>query len=263
MPLPPAITAPFDTVAMALNFARVRSNDAAQSLAGNLLASTQPYLYTIVNSAWRKLQMRLMNNGVENFPNEIVMYNFPAVASVNPATQVYIDYAGSFDGQNLWPPGTYPALPQDMYNPVWVQERQAGASAGFCKMWPRPNGLPTRMQYQSLVDWEWRNSTLYFVGATIPRDIRLRYNRFYTDLAQVTGDLTPMPVMRCGSAMGWYIAAEFSNPRGGEQAADLEAHGDMETDQLENATARRLQQSAYQRRGYGGGWAARRGGRSY
>ena len=56
MPLPPILTAPYDTIESVLNLARVRINDAIASIQGDILKDNQPFTLEMANAGWRTLQ---------------------------------------------------------------------------------------------------------------------------------------------------------------------------------------------------------------
>ena len=136
--LPPST--PYDPVETVLNFARTIANDCALSISGNLLADTQPYIYPMLNLAWRKLQDRLGNNAVEDFPEEIILTGITPVPSTvtDPAIQCYINFQGYFDGINL---NTSPVLPQDLEEPLKIYERPSGQNAQFSPMFSAEGGI--------------------------------------------------------------------------------------------------------------------------
>src|SRR5262249_15607383 len=154
---------------------RSLGNDAIQSLAGELLANTQPYVIPFVNSAYRHLQRRLINNGVlAPITVDTQLFNITAIpqAVVDPATQVLIGYNGYFDGLSTH---ANPVLPSDLLVPLRLFERQHNTTQIYIPMFSTVDGLPTRPQGIRLQDWEWRTDQIRMVGATMNNDIRLIY----------------------------------------------------------------------------------------
>ena len=72
MPIPPPTTViPYDTIDVAMNFARVALNDCPLNLSGNILTDQQPYAQTTANLAWRMFQDDLDEAGEPSFPENI------------------------------------------------------------------------------------------------------------------------------------------------------------------------------------------------
>src|ERR1035438_326321 len=117
MPILGPVTPPYDPVDTVLNFARVIANDCQITLEGNLLADTQPYVFPMLNLAWRKLQDRLGNNAIESFPNEVILGSIAVINTAvqqDPSSQVYISFENYFDGVN------------NSAGPVRSEERRVG-----------------------------------------------------------------------------------------------------------------------------------------
>lgn len=239
--IPPSVTAPYNSAQYALNLARVIVNDAGISLAGNLLADSQPYTLTYVNEAWWTLQEKLAINGVETQISETVLNNLTAVTDLDPATQAYIDYQHYFDGETTL---DTPVLPQDLILPIRLWERQYGTEQEFIPMNPAQDGLPSRVKSIYLGEWEWRNNKIRLVGATQASDIRIRYQSYLADIAAVAN---PLPIMRCTLALANYIAASFAMSRGSEQASALFAKGDVAVLRMVSLTTRAKQRGQHRR----------------
>ena len=222
MPVFPPITAqPYDTVYNVLNSARVRLNDrivSQQTVGGKLLENNQAFTLQLVNTAWRKLQEFLANLGFAQLRQEGIITGLPVVSSVDPASQVRIDWFGYFDGQNLFPA---PMLPPDLMVPLQVWERQSGVNAAFVPMEPILDGMPTWNKQSRNGIWEWRADGLYMPGALIVTDLRIRYNRYlpdFSDTAAVQWFQQSVPITRCLDALSYFICAEVAEAR--EDLAD-------------------------------------------
>jgi hypothetical protein len=159
-----------------------------------------------------------------------VSYSLPVVANIDPATQVYLGQAAYFDGTSYW---TYPnvnLLPQDLIVPLHVKERLGGTIQLFNEVFPCDNGLPLGPKTTYLRYWEWRSAgpgngnAIFMPGATVPRDLYIRYASFLPDavnnspLSSTPWNQQPIPMLRCSDIVADYVAAEFANSRGSEQA---------------------------------------------
>jgi hypothetical protein len=247
MPLvEPPLRSPYPTLDHVLRLARVYTNDAAQTLDGNLLALTQPYTLEYVNSAWHKLQDELAEAGAPRLEREVILPQVPIASALDPAVQVSVSYTGSNDGALLW---SSPILPQDLMEPMRLHERQAGMIGNFIPMKPAADGLPRVVQGQRLRWWDWKDDSLYFTGATQLNDLLLRY---YAYLPEIPNDpKAQLGILRCQRAMGFYIAGEFAAARGSTAAADLMSKGDDAVQKMTIRIARVKQRLSRRRKPYG------------
>lgn len=221
--LPPGALAPYDSVNTVLNTARVRLNDAIQSIGGDVLTNNQPFTQVIVNTAWRRLQEFLANLGFTRSKSETILTGLPVVASSDPASQVSLSWTNYNDGVNEW---TSPVLPQDLILPLKLWERQSGTNARFLPMGVALDGLPTDPKGGRNLLWEWRNDTIFMPGSQLVMDLRLRYAAYLPDFITTGGVLwynQPVPVMRSLDAFSNYICAEMANARGDMDGATFEA----------------------------------------
>jgi hypothetical protein len=212
-----------------MDMARMLINDCPLGLSGNLLADTQPYAQQTYNMAWRRFQSDLAQSGDPAQTEEVLLLSFPVVANNDPATLVYVGQADYFDGQNYWVPPDVSLLPQDLIMPLHLKERMGGTTQPLIEMWPCDNGIPMGPKNAYLHWWEWRSAgpgngnAIFMPGATVVRDIWLRYASFLPDAVPTTDPaLTwyqqPIPMLRCADALAFYIAAQFAYSRGSEQA---------------------------------------------
>lgn len=239
--------APYDTAEYVLNLARAITNDAAQSIAGSILADTQPYTIVMLNSCFRDLQRELVNRGVELFVKESIIVGLGAATTNDPSVQIYLSYTGYFDGTNL---NASPVLPQDMIAPIRLWERQTGMSTSpFYPMRPTNDGLPTIAQTGRFAWWEWKNDTVYFVGATQSNDVRVRYWSFLQDLVDAT---SIVPIFDAANCLAHKLAKEFGSARGSPLAQYMAAEEQRYLQQIVARTARKKQRGQHRRRPYGG-----------
>lgn len=179
-------TAPYDPLEAVLQSARVRLNDAIQSINGDILTDLAAFTPQAVNNAWRRLQEYLADRGFAALNREIILSNVPAWTTTDPGVFVWFNWASYFDGTN---PQSAPVLPQDMISPLDLFERVHGSNGIFLPMDQCFNGLPTanpaagaqgvRANLNRL--WEWRQETIYMPGANSNTDIRMRYAGYIAD----------------------------------------------------------------------------------
>jgi hypothetical protein len=117
-------------------------------------------------------------------------------------------------------------------------------------MHPVSDGLPSCDHSSYNRWWDYHDDKIFFVGAILPVDLRMQYQKFFADLVPTAGGFaaTPVPIMRCGEALGYYTAAAFVDPRGGVMAQTFEAKGDEATDPLTNRQAKLQQRENTRRR---------------
>lgn len=218
---------------------------------GDIFADSQAYVLPTINLAWRKLQKKLDYASHPRMQNEVDILSIPVAGSSDPATQQFISWTGFNDGVTQF---NAPSLPQDFLSPLRVYERQsvpAGVSntTPFRPMRPANDGLPSIVKGSYNVLWDWREDAIYFIGAIVNLDLRVRYQAFLPDIVVASGGFgaTIIPIMRSAEALAYYTAAEFVNPRGGVMGMTWETKGDMATDALTNRQAK-LQQRVNTRR---------------
>ncbi len=218
-------TPPYDTVFAVMLAAKGRLNDFINTLyptGGQILKNTQDFSHAMVDSAWRKLQEKLADLKYSGIEQESNFIGVPQAATIDPLVQVYLGYAGYFDG-NVLNAGF--ALPQTLIRPYTLWERQSGTGAAMTDMDEIKNGLPSIPKATWNRQWEWRDDVLYMPGATVSTDIRMRFAQYFADFA----DNSPLanqpwyaqvvPIMRCMDSFADYICREFEIARGNPDAA--------------------------------------------
>lgn len=246
-------TKPYPTVGDVLQLARVIVNDAfgPNGVDGDLLSSSQPYTPVLLKSAWEQLQDELADAGVDSLVKEIIIPNFPAVYTTDPAVTVYIDWDGSWDGQTIYPVGDgNPALPYDLVITKSVWERPHGSGTSFTEVVPWDGGLPGGFQSERLRWYEWRNDKLWFKGATQAIDLKVSYLAYLPDL-EYDNNAYEVPIMRSLRAMSYIVASEYARPRGAAVADNLYAMAEAEIAKIANRTARRKAVITYRRKPFG------------
>lgn len=225
----------YDTLTTVLNMVRGRINDelaTLQPVGGKLLKNTQVFSQQTVNSAWRKFQDILAERGYDRLIGEVVIHEFPIVASYDPASQVWLDETGCFDGVTMY---DTPALPADFAHPLKMWERWSNQNAEFAEppMEKILDGIPSVQKTTNFRFWEWRRDRIYMTGSQILEDLRIRYVTYFDDFLDIAADpgpnqvvgpwfVQPVPVMRCAESFSWYICAELVAARGGNSTAFIE-----------------------------------------
>src|SRR5271157_4052136 len=138
-----------------------------------------PFVQPMLNASIREVYRELRNIGAPTLIKDNVIVsgltpvNGPnGLGQADPAVQVYLGFAGYFDGSTI---NNNLVLPGDVLFMEEVGERQTGTNNPFRKMEQSQDGLPSRPQYPTLSQWEWRNDNIWMVGSTQTNDVRLRY----------------------------------------------------------------------------------------
>ena len=245
MPIPVIGQGGIDSAEFILNLARSLVNDAAQTLAGNLLSDSRPYTFPELNAAYRQLQTDMMNGGWEGMQVEATATQFPPVYITDPDVRCYINFQGSNDGWNTF---ANPYLPANLYIPLRLQERPSGTVQNFREMLPVNDGLPSRPQSGTLQQWEWSGGAIYFRGSNQLTDIRIRYLQFFQDLTDGT---SPVLIPRCDRALGYLMAKIYGAQRGSPLWQAMAGEYQEHLASLLIPTARKRQRGSHRRRPYG------------
>lgn len=226
--------APYDTLEMVVNTARVRLNDAIVSINGEILTDLASFTPTVINAAWRRLQELLSNYGYAALNSELLYIGVPATLAADQGTFVYMNWVNYFNGSALV---GFPVLPQDMIAPLSLEERANGTTINFQPMDQCFNGLPTMPRGSLNRLWEWRKETIYMPGATAITDLRLRYAAFLPDF--VPSSTTPftnqsVPLMRSLNSFAWFVCSEMARARGDLDAGVFDTNAATAAEQIWN-----------------------------
>lgn len=228
-----------------MNLARVRVDDAANDLSGDLLADDAPATGTLLNAAWRWLQGKAYTAGVETPIQEVVLSGLPARGSSDTQFQAYVTWLGCGDGLNQY---EQPILPQDMIQPLSVWRRQSGQNGSFGLMTQATDGLPVWMDSNV---YDWRQDGMYFYAASYAQDLRIRYAAFWPEL-DIKKPQTSVRMMMCEDCLSARIAFEYANLRGAAGAAGLSQMAEDAFATIAQRTSRRKQRATFTRIRYGG-----------
>ncbi len=213
----PLTSPPFDTVETAMNMARAHIGDAIPTLAGSVLTDVQPFSQQMANTAWRNLQLFLVQLGFSPLEDVQVIAGIPASTVADPGVTAWMNWSQYSDGISVYTPPATPVLPQNFMSPREIRERPSGASAIFQKMDEYKNGLPLTAKIARNYAWQWAGNTLRFPGSTVAMDFWLFYAAFFPDFQTIGGvnwTLQPIPIMRAATALSYFIAVEVSEGRG-------------------------------------------------
>ena len=217
--IPPSTASGYDTVNVVLNMARGRLNDELKTLqasTGKLLDASQAFSQQTFNTAWRKAQAFLAEKGYARLTDEVLIYNLPPVASLDPAVQCWLNWSGFFDGANVWPLIT---LPVGFNHPLKIWERWSNQNMQFLDppMEKFLDGLPSTTKTTGICFWEWRNDAIYMPGSQVLEDLRIRFVTLLPDIVDVSGVpwfQQPVPIVRIADGLSWLICAELASARG-------------------------------------------------
>jgi len=235
-----------------MNLARAMINDMIRVTGGMILTDTAPFANPMLNSAIRKTQRYLANNGLlSNVVDNAILTPITPVANLDPGTQVFISALGYYDGTTTH---SQPVLPPDLILPLSLMQRQTGSGAQFTPMYPAKLPLMSRMPGQFFGEWEWRSDAINMVGSVNTMDIRVRYEGRLPRVA-VAADLTKTTInIRDGEdVLGAAVAMIYSFSRGSAQRAEAKAVWKEEADELINRYVRKDQRIAVRPAGFRAG----------
>jgi hypothetical protein len=200
---------------------------------------TDSVLMTYVNSAYREVQRKLLSVGAPLFKNDETFLVLPAIPAPDPGVQASITDATP-------PPNQ---LPTDLLEPLKLWERQNGSTDDFEEMTDLTDhgGLPSRPQGMTLELWEWRGDGLYFLGALVDTQIRVRYVRALIDLVDGTSNLG---IRGCTEAVAYRAAAAVGASRGNPLAEKWDGVANDAIEDLISQVVRREQHTGRRPRPY-------------
>lgn len=235
-----------------LNFARVLVNDAQASLAGDELADSAPYTWTLLNLCYGKLQNTLEDSNVESASLAEDRVLLPqGEISPDPTAQSRLSYGEFVDATGSR--YEFPTLPQGLLEPLNVWERIGGSNDPFRLIPQRLGGMGPWWDPNCFGSWEFRENSLFLAGNPNGRELRIRFIPSWPALVQPTNG-APAPVVRLarsGEALAYLLAAEFAEIRNAANAPMLRMKANEQLTILANKSAKRENQSDTRRKGYG------------
>lgn len=253
-------TNPYPSAELVLQNARAMCNDAALSIAGSILADTQPYVFPMLEERYEYLQERLMAAGVNTFSKYgYCLGLLPSALPGDPTVQVQLSYLGYFDGVNDYSATTTPigpTLPADLLQPLEIWERQSGSVENWVPMRQASDAIGARCVNSRMGIWDYENDILFFQGATFTNDIKLKYICFAPSL---TDPGSPVMVIRCIPALSALMAEAAAKSRGGTEAAAMfKQQAEEAIKMIISRTARKEQYASFNRMPFRGGGRRRR-----
>lgn len=193
---------------------------------------TDSVLFPFVNSAYRDLQRRLVQNGVSVMIRETDLTVLAGVTVLNDLST--------------------PPLPVGFIVPHSLREKPDNSSEKFQQMQKHVSGLPDMDQDVNMNVWEWRDNAIQFVGATRDIIIKVRYEVQLDDLTQA-GPTTNIVLIRgAEEAISLRIAALAVRSRGVRaEAGDLQSEYLTEVDRMVRRNRKPEQRKSRRRRPYG------------
>jgi hypothetical protein len=220
------------------------------NLTSGVAATALPQFVTLtnfMNSAIREVRRDCGIMGQPTFIRDnYLLLGLPPVNSslgvgvMNPETQQSLTNVGFFDGVNMNPQFI---LPADMLQPLELWERLTGTVNPFTEMRESRGALRPRNQVNALHDWEYRGNAIYFNGAILSRDVRMRYIGSLASLATSTIDWseTFIPIPDCHEAVADKIAVRYGRRLGSPQTAELTQQADRSMLRLRQTVVRARQ----------------------
>ena len=221
-----------------------------QILTNNTPGTTLPQSVTLqnfMNSAIREVRRDCGIMGQPTFIRDnYVLTGLPPINSnlgvgvMNPATQQSLSLVGFFDGVNM---NANFLLPSDILQPLELWERLTGTVNPFSEMRQSTGALRPRNQINALHDWEWRGNVIWFNGAILSRDVRIRYVGSLASLAASSIDWsqTFVPIPDCQEAVADKIAVRYARRLGSPQVQELTQQADRSMLRLRQTVVRARQ----------------------
>jgi hypothetical protein len=244
--MPGVASGPYDNCEFVMQMARAMANDAALSIAGNILSDTQPYVFLLLEKAYRELRKMMTSEGVTTFARTLIVTGLTPVANpggvADPTIQVQLSYTGYFNGVSNANP---PALPPDLIEPLEIWERQTETQNKWNPLRPASDSINTSSQTQTFGEWLWENDILYLPGATLENDLKIKYLRKMATLTQPNQQIL---IKDCAEALAALFIATACKSRGGTAvAADYRQEGLQAVKMMVNPSTRRENYGTYRR----------------
>lgn len=248
----------FPTVDEIMELSRSIVNDTFTGIAGTqgrILTNDAPFTLPYLNSAFRKVQRRLRNEGV-TFPirDYIVLNNLAPVVQADPAVFVSVGFNGYFNGTTMY---ASPKLPGDCMQVSVVRQRVHGSNLQFVPMVQSQEGLASGFQNNWLGEWEWRAYQIFMNGSLQAQDIMIRYLSGQPPINVPAADFatTNVYIIDSQDALANLIAGMYGTARGANDAQLKKVADDANEaiDEMAQEYVRRAQTVNYQRISYQGG----------
>lgn len=244
MPLTsPSSFSPYPTIGDVMNLARVRVNEAVNTLSGDILTNDAVFTNTMLNGAWDWLKDRMYSSGAEKPIAEGSIFGFPARGTDDTISPAWINWTQCFDG---FSDSSQPTLPPNLIQPLSVWRRPS-TGGYFQLMSLAQDGLPNCLDSGV---YDWRGDAMYFYAASYAQDFRIRYYAQLNAL-DVNHPERPVEMVGCKDCLSARVGFEYASARGAEGAAQLQQWAEDAFDQLAQRTSRRKQRVSARRQPYG------------
>lgn len=143
----------------------------------------------------------------------------------------------------------YPSALTDMMRPVQMMERAQGATEEDYIPMEEKTWEPATVPTGTLRFWVWRNNTINFLGATVNREVKLRYLKYFTPITAVTDtiqiqDSQMFLAARTASYAAFYIGQNQT------RSIELKDQSILDLDDLLGIFAKERQHLPARRRSY-------------
>jgi hypothetical protein len=257
--LPVVPNSAYVSIETVTNLIRAIANDMIYSQAGEILTNDANFMLPLLNDALEWFQNELANHNVDTFTKETLLTPLtpvPGPASTDPATQVFINDTGYFDGVGMHIAPQL-QLPPDLYEPLDLWERQTGSQEDFLFMRLCLDGLPSITPGDRFKMWEFRgpDDGLYMPGAIQSNDIRLRYKGTLAMFVS-TDDIL---YFRGGTGpLAYKVVATYMFSKDPEMATQANGEAMLRLNQIITRAERFKQRDTITRRSYGNYTGGRR-----
>lgn len=254
----------YPTIEDIFNRTRVEVNDAFKGATstngeGRIFVDSWSPVITHLNQAIDHFKRDLEDSDVTVNRTEYFQSNIPVIdgplglAVPDPSVQVYLGFAGFWNGSTLSPT---PALPSDLIAPLEIWARASGSGLTYGLLNPAGDGLASNYQDYTLGQYEWRGDSIYFNGSLVEQDIRVRYEAgltpISTTLSPTLFSTTTVNFLDSAEPLSLYCAYIFCANKGPAGTAnDLLARYNDATAKICNRQTKMKQRTQYDRNPYG------------
>jgi hypothetical protein len=228
---------------------------------GRIFIDTASFIIPLLNECLVEFARDLENGGVKTSHEEMFstsaypvtpVYGSAGVGIPDPSVFQELGFVGFFDGNTT---NTNLKLPSDFLVPLKVEQRTHGSGLPYTLVNQAQSSLISAYQDSTLGQWEFRQDGIWWNGATISKDVRIRYIAgipLFSFVPPSSFPITFLPILDCQDAMSYLMAYKFSAPRALQGTADdLYTKYKMATNNLIARQVRTTQAINYRRTPYG------------
>lgn len=234
------------------NLYRSIVNDTFDEGDGQINTDAAPWMLPYLNSCTEDLYQDLGIVGdMRLLKDNYIVNGIPPLAVANPETQVALTYQGYFNGTE-WNADFL--LPPDLRWLLKVWQRPSNSGAVFMPMRIAAAGLAGVYQGHGLGQYEVRgNNELWFNGAMLETDIRLRYEAGWQEITadSVDFDTTFIPIQGSGNAIAFKMVAYYAQRLSPDQFQIAEAQAMKFTKKLTAKSVLNSQTKEFERESFG------------